>query len=107
MEGFYRKKGGSRELLTKENIIWGHLFFGGREEEGFLSCRLPPLSMGDRESPWDRFFYWCLTREFQTGQLRLCCWERLKLQLGQVLNLVLVSWALAQMMPFGGLWFAL
>ena len=41
-----------------------------------------------------------LTRTFQSSGLRLHFWERLKLQLGQVLSLGLVSWALAQVMPF-------
>lgn len=30
------------------------------------------------------------TRTFQSGQLKLCFWERLKQQLGQVLN---IDWA--------------
>lgn len=32
------------------------------------------------------------TRKFQTGLLSLCFWERLKLQLDQLLNLGLVLW---------------
>lgn len=43
MGGFYRKRGGARELLTEENKK--HLCGGRRELEGFLSCRLP-LSLG-------------------------------------------------------------
>ena len=47
--------------------------------------------------------YWCLTRKFQTGWLGLYFWERLKLQLGQLWNLGLVSLAfffLTQVMAF-------
>lgn len=32
--------------------------------------------------------------------IQIIIWERLKLQLGQVLNLCLVAWTLAQVMPF-------
>lgn len=32
--------------------------------------------------------------------IQITIWERLKLQLGQVLNLCLVAWTLAQVMPF-------
>ena len=41
-----------------------------------------------------------LTKKAQTGWLTLHFWCRLKLQVGQVLNLDLVSWVLAQDVPF-------
>lgn len=40
------------------------------------------------------------TRKFLAGWLRLCFWEWFKQQLGQVLNLSLDSWDLAQLVPF-------
>lgn len=43
-------------------------------------------------------------QKFQTGWLR-CFWGRPKLQLGQVLSLGVVPWALVQVMPFWGLYF--
>ena len=38
MEGFYRKKGGERELLAKEKIIFrlGHLFLEEGNSKGFV-----------------------------------------------------------------------
>lgn len=68
---------------------------------GFI-CRLPLFSVGGmvRAHP-DRLSHWCWTRKFQTGWVRLHLWEWLKQQLGQVLNLLLESWALAQVTPLG------
>lgn len=55
MEGFHRKKGVARELLKEEKVILGQgqlvLGEGSRGCEGFLSCRLPLLSVWDREGP--------------------------------------------------------
>ena len=54
MEGFYRKKGSTRELLTKGRIIFrpGNLL--GVNEQGFLLFRLPLLSVEDEDCPYDR-----------------------------------------------------
>lgn len=65
----------------------------------FLSSRLTLLSMGDGESPGDRFPYWCLARKFQTGWLILCFWKRLKMHLDRVL-FGITGFYLAQVMPF-------
>lgn len=65
MKDFNRKKGGARELLTEEKVIFrpGYLFLGGGVEGGewgremtrVLSCRLPlHFLWGDVESPCDR-----------------------------------------------------
>ena len=96
MEGFFnRKKGGARELLAIEKKILflgqDNFFLGRRELHGFYVDCL--------------FFLWgmkgaVLTWQFQTGWLRLHFWGRSKLQLSQVLSLGLLSWALAQVMPF-------
>lgn len=70
MKGFYRKKGGARELLAKEKkgLFQEQDIFGvGGEQEGFLSFRLPFLSVGDRGCLHDKFLYWCLARKFQIG----------------------------------------
>lgn len=87
LQDFYRKKGGAKELLAKEKkglfLSWA-IFSGGGE---FLSCRLPLLPMRDGEGPQDRSPYWCWTRKFQTSRLILHFWKKLKMQLGQALNL--------------------
>lgn len=70
MEGFYRKKGEARKLLAKVRIIWGSDIFGGGEGEGFLLCRLL-LSMEDGEGLCDRLPYWCLTRNFHSGLIKV------------------------------------
>lgn len=64
MEGFYRKQGGARELLTKKRMFSeeGCLFFREGEQEGFLSHKIASFSIeGDREGegPRDRLPYWC------------------------------------------------
>lgn len=56
MDGFYRKKGGAKELLAKEKKSFlgrsEHLLGGlGEETAKVLSYRLPLLPMGDREGP--------------------------------------------------------
>ena len=57
MESFYRENGGERELLTKGEkglfLVPDNSSLGPREQEKFLSCRLPLLSMGDEEGPCD------------------------------------------------------
>lgn len=39
-------------MKEKQGIFLGHLFSGRREREGFLSCRLPFLSLGE----WKRAY---------------------------------------------------
>lgn len=71
----------------------GQDLFLGRELAWVLPPRLPLLPLEDGDGLCNRLPYYCLTRKFQTGWLRLHFWEKLKLQLDQVLNLGLVSWA--------------
>lgn len=59
---------------------------GGREREGFLSCKLPLLSIGDGKDPPDRLPYWCLTGKFHSNSSRLCFWKKLKLHLDQIIK---------------------
>lgn len=61
--------------------------------------------MGNGEGSQDRLPYWCLARKFQTGWLNLHFWEKLKLQLGHVLKLGVVSWAFNPSDAILGLWF--
>lgn len=52
MEGFSRKKGGARELLVRERVIWGPEHLGGdrgKRKGEVISYGLPCLSMGDGE----------------------------------------------------------
>lgn len=57
MEVFYKKKGGAKELLTKEKkrfILDQNIFFTGDGTQGFFSYTLLLLSVEDREDPFDR-----------------------------------------------------
>ena len=55
MEGFYRKKSGAKELLTKEKKVFfldQNIFFWREgNNKGFLSCRFTILSLGDGKGP--------------------------------------------------------
>ena len=53
MDGFYKKKDVIRNLLTTEKIMFRprHLILGRRKWQGFLSCTLLLLFMGDGEVP--------------------------------------------------------
>lgn len=77
-------------------MTWGpgHLFLGERKGKGFCYVDCASSFFGGGHGPCDRSSsYWCLTGKFQTGLLKSCFWERLKLQFDQALNLGLVPWA--------------
>lgn len=77
----------SKGAVNKGIILGpGHLFFEGREwEVFFLNMEIASsFYRNGREST---------ATNYLTGWFRLHFWERLNLQLDQVLNLVLVSWA--------------
>ena len=84
MEGFYRQDG-SRDREKADSLS----FFGG-----WMGSVRQVTSL-------------LLTGKFQTDWLRLHSWERLKLQLGQVLSLGWLPWGLAQATPFGACCFFL
>lgn len=44
---------GEGTVDKSKGLFWGPGHHGGREQEGFLSCRLPLLSMGYGEGPRD------------------------------------------------------
>lgn len=47
MGGFYREKGGARELLTKERVVFRPgCLLGGKGMVRVLSCRPPLFSIG-------------------------------------------------------------
>lgn len=56
MESFYRRVDQGNCWWGEERIIFRpeHLHVGGREHQGFLSCKLSVLSMEDGEGPHDR-----------------------------------------------------
>ncbi|KAF6372055.1 hypothetical protein mRhiFer1_009792 [Rhinolophus ferrumequinum] len=101
MEGFCRKKGGARMFLTKENkglFLDQYIFCGEGNSKDFYHTDC-------------LFFLWWMEKARMTDYLididqkipdwlRLYFWERPKQHSGQVLNLGLVSWALAKVMPF-------
>lgn len=95
MEVFFRKKDGARELLTKENIIFrpGHLLFGGKECHLFLSFRLSLLSVKDGEGLHDRSPPWSGSEYSRLSNQDYVSGRGGKQQVGQALNLGLVSWA--------------
>lgn len=66
-------------MTEKKGLFWAeHLFFG--EREGFLSCRLPLLSLGDGEGPCDGLLvvdqkvpYWLIKINQLKCYPHMCC----------------------------------
>lgn len=75
-------KGAIKKRITFEPR---HLFFEERQLERFMRQIASSLEGGEWVN--GRLLHWYLTKIFQIGLLRLRFWERLKLQLDQVLNL--------------------
>lgn len=98
MEGFYRKKGVEGALVEEKAFFLDLGFFLVGEEsgnrKGFI-IQIASFSFGGwcGDDPHDRLL---VLEQKILDWLRFYFWERLKLQLNQVLSLCLASWALAQ-----------
>ena len=107
-----REEGWGKEAIRgKKKLFWGapgHLCFclcfeRRRPGKGFVmqiaSSFWGLVGEGRRRPTWQTASS-VSPRKFHIGGLRLCSWESLAQKLAQVLNLGLVSWALAQVTPF-------
>ena len=107
---FNSMPGGTRELWEKEKkeLFWGQsaerLFFWEKKTRKVFYPAFAFVLMGDGEGPSDILPCWCWASKFQAGWLCFC--ERMKLQLHQILNLGLVSWAFNMNKAIWGLWFS-
>lgn len=96
---FIGRRVGQRAINKIEEMIIfkaGHLS-GRREWQGFLHA--DGHYYGGWRGPTGYITSLLLTRKVQTVWMRLYFWERLKEKVGQVLNLGLISWTLAQVTP--------
>lgn len=99
---------GKGAVNNKNNSFWARAyFFRGKEQEWFFVLQIAPSGKwgGVGGGLHDSLSCWCLVRKFQTSWFKLHFWERLKLQLDQVVKLGFASWAFSTINAILGLWF--
>lgn len=98
---FLRKEGAGNKRKERAIREPGYLCFGGREGEArgkaFYQQMASPFC-GDGEGPWNHPLPGA--RPEKSRLCKLYFWERQKLRLDPVLQLGLVSWALAEVTSF-------